>query len=419
MTRKPATIAIVDGYSAGQNLLRATRRHGARAIHIRSTCRWSETMAVPDLSLYDAAFDIIDGNPTDSDRYLLERLNVVGVLPGQESAVESTDRLATALGLAANDYQLTSARRNKYEMNERVRATGLPAVAQRAGSSPEELARWVDRHTGYPAVVKPLDSAGTDGVVICYDRTALLTAAFEVLKGKNLFGKPNRQALAQEYLRGDEYIVDTVSRDGRHFICGIWKYSKRLQASGKNLYDLDVLLDPSSPECRDMGKYAGLVLDALGIVEGPAHTEIIMTVDGPRLVEVGARLNGNMMDSFHDVCLGHNQADLTVRSVLDPDGFDEQTRDGIYRRHMPAAVFHGASEQEGTVDAVDSECLERIHALKSLHGVVVKYGPGDFLPRTVDLMTTSLKAYLCHPSSSQLEADLSGLRDLTLNLYRL
>ena len=30
-----------------------------------------------------------------------------------------------------------------------------------------------------------------------------------------------------EYLDGTEYVIDTVSRDGVHRVCAIWKYDKR------------------------------------------------------------------------------------------------------------------------------------------------------------------------------------------------
>ena len=32
---------------------------------------------------------------------------------------------------------------------------------------------------------------------------------------------------SQEYLRGDEYVVDTVSRDGEHKVVALWRYDKR------------------------------------------------------------------------------------------------------------------------------------------------------------------------------------------------
>ena len=34
------------------------------------------------------------------------------------------------------------------------------------------------------------------------------------------------QAVVQEYLSGEEWIVDTVSRDGQHKVAALWRYDK-------------------------------------------------------------------------------------------------------------------------------------------------------------------------------------------------
>ena len=61
-------------------------------------------------------------------------------------------------------------------------------------------------------------------------------------------------------------------------------------------------------ECQIV-QYALGALDALGWRWGPAHTELKMTEDGPRLVEVNAgRFNGIDFKSIVDVCVGASQS---------------------------------------------------------------------------------------------------------------
>ena len=51
---------------------------------------------------------------------------------------------------------------------------------------------------------------------------------FNALQGtQNGLGLMNTEVLLQEYLSGDEYVVDTVSRNGVHKCVAIWKYDKR------------------------------------------------------------------------------------------------------------------------------------------------------------------------------------------------
>ena len=52
--------------------------------------------------------------------------------------------------------------------------------------------------------------------------------AFGKLEGtKNILGLDNYAVLCQEYLEGDEWVVDTVSRAGEHKVVALWKYDKR------------------------------------------------------------------------------------------------------------------------------------------------------------------------------------------------
>lgn len=410
----PARLAVVDGYSAGQYLLRAARERGLGAVHVRTTPAWLAAMRAPDLDAYDESLVVVDGEPTAAQRDLLRRWGIVAVLPGQESAVEGADRLRAALGLAGNDPSTSAVRRDKFLMNEALRERGVPAVRQWRGDNADLLVALFEEAATYPAVAKPLASAGTDGVYICVSADELRRAIVRILSRHDLFGRPNEAVLVQEYLHGEEYIVDTVSQAGRHHVVGIWRYAKRTIEGGHRIYDLDVLVPQSTPDARRRADYVRRALDAVGIQDGPAHAEVIDTPNGPRLVEVGARLSGNIHDTFHNTCLGDNQARLAVAAAT---GSTLPAHDDSFRQ--PAVVFHGASEVSGTVRAVRDDVVRRIRELPSLHDIVVKYGAGDRLAATVDLMTTSCKAFLTHPDEHVLARDLDALRELNASIYDL
>jgi hypothetical protein len=80
-------------------------------------------------------------------------------------------------------------------------------------------------------VVKPLRSAGNDHVAFC-DTPQQSVAAYEAaIRAVNIFSFRNEGVVAQQYLRGTEYAVNTVSRDGRHRATDLWKYVK-ISANG-------------------------------------------------------------------------------------------------------------------------------------------------------------------------------------------
>ena len=113
--------------------------------------------------------------------------------------------------------------------------------------------------------------------------------AFGKLEGtKNILGLDNYAVLCQEYLEGDEWVVDTVSRAGEHKVVALWKYDKRdyhgspVVYHGMRLHNVEA----DEPLLRGMVAYVTAVLDALGITDGAMHSEIMATARGPVLVEV-------------------------------------------------------------------------------------------------------------------------------------
>ncbi|MCZ7458925.1 ATP-grasp domain-containing protein [Streptomyces sp. WMMC940] len=413
----PRPVAVVvDGYSAGNFYPAAFAAHGTDVVHVQSTPELIPAMAPPDLAAYR---DTVVESDEPALVELLRGLGPVCVIAGQESSVPLADRLSEAVGVPSNGSALSPARRDKYEMTETLRRAGVPCVRQTKTGDPETAVDWAQAGGSYPVVVKPLSSAASDGVFVCDGPDAVRAAARAVLGAPNMFGLPNTEILVQSYLKGTEYIVDTVSCDGERYVCGVWEYEKSLLPSGKNIYNRDILADPDeTPVVAELTAYVDEVLAALGVAWGPAHAEVIVTEDGPVLVEIGTRLNGNINAPFHDVCLGHNQAALTALAYTRPDEFRARYAGRTYRRRRPAVVYNTPTEQDGTVESVDETAVAELRSLESVLFATVKYGPGSRIRPTVDLLTSSLRVFLTAPDEATLSADYEKARSLKDAVYR-
>jgi hypothetical protein len=77
-----------------------------------------------------------------------------------------------------------------------------------------------------------------------------------------------------------------------HRVAEIWRYTKRRGPASTPIYDYEEPVPASSPEAHVLRSFAFSVLDALGITDTPAHTEVMLTPTGPVLIETGARLGG-------------------------------------------------------------------------------------------------------------------------------
>lgn len=400
-------VVIVDAYAPTRRLAPEFRRAGYDVVRVQST-------AEPPL-VYRAGFDrspyaddIVHTDDLAATVDAVAAHRPVAVVAGGELGVELADRLSAALGLPTNGTALSAARRDKYVQIEAVRAAGLRATRQLLVTGDDQLADW-HRRLGGRVVVKPIRSAAGDAVTFC-DTPAESVAAYRAILGaENIFSTRNEAVVAQEYLVGGEYVVNTVSSDGRHHVTDLWKYEK-ITANGVPDLTTGLRLLPRCGPAQDaVVPYALQVLDALGISWGAAHLEVKLTPDGPCLVEVGARMAGLDMPYYAQLCIGEAQLQWIVDAYVRPQRFADRWKDDYaLRRHFISAMT--VSGAEGTLASYP--LLPAVRRLESLHDVRPVVEPGGRLRRTVDDMTCPLIVNLAHPVPEVVDRDFGTVRYL-------
>ncbi|MFI5671361.1 ATP-grasp domain-containing protein [Streptomyces sp. NPDC051704] len=412
--KRPVAV-LVDAYTSGNHLPPAFAKLDVDVVHVQSTPELMTSMRLPDLTAYRAVVPY--GTPAETAERLREFAPVC-VVAGQEPGVELADELSELLGLPTNGTALSRARRDKYEMIETLRRAGVRCADQLKSDSVEELVAWAERRGEYPVVVKPLSSAATEGVAVCRGPEEVREAAEAVLGTVNIFGERNDEVLVQSFLQGEEYMVDFVSYAGQRRACGIWQYHKRLDGIHR-IYDRDSITTPGASPEPQITAYMHEVLDALGIQYGPTHAEVIVTPQGPALVEIGARLSGGVLPDFHDLCVGANQADLTALAYARPQEFLDQYAGRPYSKLTEASQIFASTTLDGIVDSLDQDVLAQIQALESVHLAIPKLAPGSRIRPTVDLYTATLVVWTRHASTEVLERDYARVLELAGRVYRL
>ncbi|HEY5812017.1 MAG TPA: ATP-grasp domain-containing protein, partial [Terrimicrobiaceae bacterium] len=228
---------IVDAYSSGNLLAPELRSRGFECLHVRSGAAslWKGFQAndfVDDLT-FSGDFELLLAELRGNAG---KEREIVCVLPGAECGVLLADQLSSALHLPSNGTRLSHARRNKFEMQVALQQCGIRSIPQIVSSSFKEILDWTRGRDVQRFVLKPVDSAGSDGVSLC-SNTDELRQAFEDVYGKqNQLDLINSSVIVQEFVEGVEYAVDTVSCRGRHFVCDIWRYGKSW-LNGAPVYD--------------------------------------------------------------------------------------------------------------------------------------------------------------------------------------
>lgn len=397
--------AVVDAYGAGRLFPAALRRHGVDYLHVRSQFPDTNLSYVPE----DFTCEVQHLGDVAETVAELRRHGVTMVMAAAESGVLLANELSAALGTPGNGMSRPEARRDKYAMHQAVRAAGLPHADSIQSSSADEIADWATARGTWPVVLKPVASAGTDHVIFCDSAEAVVAAHAKISASTDRYGRANPTVLAQQFLVGEEHYANTVSRDGVHQIIEVWHYYKRTVPGGRSINDYEDLLPLDDPGGRRVADYVLSVLDALEIRNAAAHTEVMLTADGPVLVECGARIGGGQMPDVLSKCVGTNQVDALALSVARPEEFVSRAREP-YRLLSRLRCVNLISETDGVVPA--AEKWSAVRELSSFAGLVLGLPEGSPVPRTIDLATCPGAVYLTSDDPAVIEADTRRLRAL-------
>ncbi len=395
---------IVDAYSAGNLLAPEFKARGVSCLHVQST---KEIWPILSPSFRESDFDVNlkFGGELGPILGMLRSRDVVCVVPGTETGVELADQIAEGLGLpTANGTRLSPARRDKFLMGEAVRAAGLRAAKQFRSASPADSVGWFRASGLSRVVVKPVKSAGTDNVRVCASEAEVLAASEAIFGTVNMLGLANSGALVMEYLEGTEYFIDTVSLGGKHAFTDLWRYRKRSINGHDCVYDANELLPHDGAVETPLREYVSGVLDAIGIANGPAHTEVILTAEGPVLVESGARLDGLSVPSVNTEAIGHGPVGLTADAYLEPGRF--QARPYVLKKQ--ALTVYLTSYREGVLTAIPGEAALR--ALPSFFQARIRAKPGARIEKTTDYFTAPGFVSLVHADRNTILGDYETIR---------
>ncbi|WP_030407290.1 ATP-grasp domain-containing protein [Streptomyces albus] len=259
-------------------------------------------------------------------------LPVEGVLTWDDTRVVQTAELAALLGLPGTPPQAALACRDKRATREALAAAGVPQARSVAVSSLPQ-ARAAAAQVGYPLVLKPRALNASTGVV----RVAApdgLARAFRLARGATAPGVVEvapGDVLVEEYLDGPEISVDAAWYQGRmtpaftaRKECGFAPY---FEETGHLVDAADPLQD--DPAVRDVVERAH---EAVGFTTGWTHTELRLTADGPKVVEINARIGGDRIPDIGRLALGTDAALAAARLAC---GGPPDIRPG---RHRAAAV---------------------------------------------------------------------------------
>jgi biotin carboxylase len=216
-----------------------------------------------------------------------------GVLTWDEARVLQAAKVAQALQLPGGDPEMVLRCRDKYLTRTALAEAGVPQPRSVMVASLAE-ALTVAEEIGYPVVLKPRAMAASLGVVRV-DDPEQLAAYYGFARDTTVPGAWRYDlVLVEEYLTGEEISLDAAVHHGRTLPLFLARkqvaYPPYFEEVGHLVTADDPLL--ADPELLRILQDAH---DALAFTDGMTHTEFKLTPDGPKVVEVNARLGGDLI----------------------------------------------------------------------------------------------------------------------------
>lgn len=233
---------------------------------------------------------------------------IAGVLTWHEERVIQAAHAATALGLPTTSPQAMAVCRDKYATRSRHEIADLQPRATLCSTVEEAVT--AARRLGYPVVLKPRDAGGSQGVVrvasddeVEREFTATQDVAVtDVAEQRYSFGNTGR-VVVEEFVDGPEVSVDAMVANGSVTPVYVARkevgYPPYFEETGHLVEFADPLLsDPAL--CAAVQR----VHDALNFTWGWTHSEWKLSSRGPVLIELNARLGGDLIPYLGNLASG-------------------------------------------------------------------------------------------------------------------
>jgi biotin carboxylase len=276
---------------------------------LRLLRRLGSVVDIAGRSLEDAARDIAAEHPD-------------GILALADSLLEWTAAVAAPLDLPFLSGEAATRLTDKHAQRVALRAAGVAVPGFWPIPDPDDAEGWaaLARAARFPAVLKPRRGEGSRDVV----RVDQLAQVREIIQERVLDSTAAAaQFVLEEYLRDRVaprpadfagYVsVESIVAAGRvsHLaITGRFPLARPFRETG---FFIPSALEP--PDQAAVLELASTAIEALGVSIGCLHSEIKLTPDGPRVIELNGRIGGGVPEMLLDAT-GVDLMQIALRLAL-------------------------------------------------------------------------------------------------------
>lgn len=310
---------------------------------------------------------------------VLDPLSVGGIIAFEDAELMRAAHIGELLGLSFFSPDVAHRLTSKAAQRDAFAAAGLVTPRYWVLHAADDRRTQIEiaQAAHYPAVLKPLSGTGSRNVFLIPDAAALMrilsewpeassgTRADLILEEKFPDGWPRA---AQPY--ADYVTVESVASRGRISHVAVTGRMPMVDPFRQTGSFIPTNLPPDL--VQTITTEAGRAIAALGATVGIFHTEVKMTPQGPRVVEVNGRVGGGGVPEILALVADHSMLNLAGRVALGQEVFFESL--------VPCSELGYYYRYQAPLGACRLTRLDRVSDVGHLPGVrelFVNRRPGD------------------------------------------
>lgn len=334
-----------------------------------------------------------------------------GVIATYEDYVLPAAEIAAHLGIHGLPLEAAKACTDKFLMRQKF-ATAPEKISPDFAvvNSEQDLRDFTANHK-FPLILKPANLSKSLMVTKNHSLEELLANYRRTLEKIDAVYKkyaPSRQPklLVEEFLEGSIHSVDAfVDANGEpHILEQIVDYQTGYDIGFEdNFHYSRIMPSKLSAEAQAAFRHCAAVgIKALGMKNSPAHVEIIVTPDGPRIVEIGAR-NGGYRERMHALA---NGIDITGNALKLALG---EMPEIVATRNDPIAVLELFPKTPGIFSGIKHE--DKLRQLPSLKYLSIKRKTGEYAGKSSEGYKMCAVVMLHNSDSERFNRDLAFVNE--------
>jgi ATP-grasp domain/L-amino acid ligase C-terminal domain 2 len=240
--------------------------------------------------------------------------------------------------------------RDKYSVRECLQKNGITQPPFQLITNNDQILSAIQT-LGLPILIKPCDGYGSQNIMTLKNQSELevcqemLTHLLPISSDYGLGVRSNDRLLLERYMQGRLIGCDTLSIDGMHHLLGV---NEKMMFAPPSFAIRGGCFVPNKGDWPGLEKYLFAMLDAVQFEWGAAHIEVMVTDEGPRLIEINPRLVGAKIARLMSCAL-----DFSVHELLIDVHLGFWPANGLNKAHFkPAVTRWVVAQQEGILDKV-------------------------------------------------------------------